>query len=302
MKRFVQRRLLQLFDLLAGRVAQRLADASRQTDRVAQIQLWLQYQALKQRGEPLPALADVEFSCYSQNGEDGILLFLFAVIGTTNKRVVEICAGDGIECNAANLIINHGWDGLLFDGKETAVKRGQTFYQQRTNAWRLRRLPPKLIHAWIEPATINALVAQHGMSGPIDLLSLDMDGVDYWVWQALDVVQPRVVVLEYNNRWPADRSVTVPNSKGFVAIEANTEGEGYFGASLAALTKLARQKGYRLIGANSPNTNAFFLQNGIAEALFPEVSVASCLTSDYARYHQAKKVAMGGDKRPLIEI
>jgi hypothetical protein len=111
-----------------------------------------------------------------------------------------------------------------------------------------------------------------------------------------------VVLLEYNNRWPADRSVTVPNRKGFVAIEADTEGEGYFGASLAAFNKLAQQKGYRLIGANSPNTNAFFLQNGIADDLFPAVSVASCLSSDYARFHQAQKVAMGGDKRPLVEI
>ena len=302
MKQLLKRRTQQLFDLLADRVAQQLADPLSKADRVAQIQLVLQYQALLQNQAPLPSFADVEFSATSQNGEDGILLFLFTVIGTINKRVVEICAGDGIECNAANLILNHGWEGLLFDGKETAVKRGQTFYQQRTNAWRLRRLPPKLVHAWIEPATINELVAQHGMTGPIDLLSLDMDGVDYWVWQALEVVQSRLVVLEYNNRWPADRSVTVPNSKDFVAIEADTEGEGYFGASLAAFNKLARQKGYRLIGANSPNTNAFFLQNGIADDLFPEVSVASCLSSDYARYHQARKVAMGGDKRPLIEI
>lgn len=91
MKQFVQRRLLQLFDLLAGRVAQRPADASRQTDRVAQIQLWLQYQALKQRGEPLPALADVEFSCYSQNGEDGILPKAKKVaMGGDKRPLIEI--------------------------------------------------------------------------------------------------------------------------------------------------------------------------------------------------------------------
>ena len=80
-----------------------------------QLLLSLRYRDLARERLPLPALRDTEFRCFSQNGEDGLLLYLFALIGTTNRKVVEICAGDGIECNAANLIINHGWHGLLFD-------------------------------------------------------------------------------------------------------------------------------------------------------------------------------------------
>ncbi|NJM13934.1 MAG: hypothetical protein HC889_20690 [Synechococcaceae cyanobacterium SM1_2_3] len=179
------------------------------------------------------------------------------MIGTTNKRVVEVCAGDGIECNAANLIINHGWEELLFDGDLDAVQRGKNFYSKRTNAWRLRRLPPTLIHAWVTKDNINDLIKNNGMEGDIDLLSIDMDGIDYWIWKSLYCINPRLVVLEYNNRWASDQAVSVPYVENFVGSGASVDGEGYFGASLLAFEKLAQEKGYRLIGANSPNTNAF---------------------------------------------
>src|ERR1700733_14484054 len=72
---------------------------------------------------------EIGFKCYSQNSEDGILLYIFSLIGTTNKVVVEICAGAGVECNAANLIINHGWTGILFDGDANNVAIGKAFYR-----------------------------------------------------------------------------------------------------------------------------------------------------------------------------
>ena len=94
---------------------------------VGQVLLRLQYQDLARRRVDLPTLEDVEFRCHSQNGEDGILLYIFALLGTTNRKVVEICAGDGIECNAANLLVNHGWNGLLFDGDDEQIARGRAF-------------------------------------------------------------------------------------------------------------------------------------------------------------------------------
>ena len=83
------------------------------SSQVEQVLLRLHYQDLIRRGATVPRLSDTEFRCYSQNGEDGILLYLFSILGTVNRRAVEICCGDGIECNAANLIVNHGWSGLL---------------------------------------------------------------------------------------------------------------------------------------------------------------------------------------------
>jgi hypothetical protein len=160
-------------------------------DKGTQILLVLTYQQLVRSGAHLPSFKDVGFRSYSQNSEDGILLFIFALIGSTNRKVVEICAGKGIECNAANLIINHNWRGLLFDGNPGNIEFGRAFYATHPNTF---IDPPLLVDAWITPDTINALIEDNGFHGSIDLLSLDIDGMDYWVWRAIECVQPRVVI------------------------------------------------------------------------------------------------------------
>lgn len=242
------------------------------TTQLQQLNLMLAYQQLLRDKHPLPTFDQVEFRCFSQNGEDGILHFIFSLIGTTNKRCVEACAGDGIECNTANLVVNHGWLGLMFDGNERNVKRGNYFYKtmRSTSVW-----SPRFVKAWITAENINTLIESNGFSGEIDLLSLDMDGVDWWVWKALTVVQPRVVVLEYKHIWGPDASVTVPYSPDFYA---GKDGKSvyYNGASLAAFVKLARERNYRLIGVERLGFNAFFLRNDIGMDIFPEVSPQAC--------------------------
>src|SRR5207245_1991562 len=157
------------------------------------------------RGEPLPSFREAEFRAYSQFGEDGILLLLFAAAGAGGRRAVELCAGDGIECNAANLVVNHGWEALLVDGDPAHVARGAAFYRECDDTF---LMPPRLVHSWVTAENVNGLIESHGFGGAIDLLSLDMDGVDYWVWKALTVASPRVVVLEYNNLWGPDEART----------------------------------------------------------------------------------------------
>src|SRR5262249_12933799 len=95
---------------------------------VEQQLLRLRYQELVRSGQPLPPISDTGFKVFSQTDEDGVLWFLFSVIGTTNKACVEMCAGDGTECNTANLILHHGWHGLLFDGAPASVEKGRRFY------------------------------------------------------------------------------------------------------------------------------------------------------------------------------
>jgi hypothetical protein len=290
LKRFSSRLIGRLANAIASHLKSSALHTKHDDDsRLLQILIAQNYNQIIQTNHQIPAFRDAEFSCYSQNGEDGILLLIFSVIGEKTRQVVEVCAGDGIECNAANLIINHGWSGLLFDGNEKEIERGKSFYSQVTNAWRFRHIPPVLVNAWISTENINGLIQQYGFTGDIDLLSLDMDGVDFWIWKSITCISPRVVVLEYNNRWGPEFSVTVPDKTDFVGIGASVEGEGYFGASLSAFKKLAEEKGYRLIGANSPNTNAFFMRNDTGKEHFPEVTVESCLNSDYAKYQQETK-------------
>lgn len=238
---------------------------------VAQLLLRLQYQDLARRGIPLPELLDVEFRCYSQNGEDGILLYIFSLLGTTNRRVVEICAGDGFECNAANLIINHGWKGLLVDADADQVAKGRAFYSTCRTTW---VSPPTFIEAWLTAENVDAVIAGSGFAGPLDLLSLDIDGNDYWIWKALDCIRPRVVVLEFNGSCGPERSVTMSYQPDF---RLDLTVQPYrCGASLPAFVKLAREKGYRLVGVQSLGFNAFFVQDGLEEKLLPERSAREC--------------------------
>jgi len=238
---------------------------------ILQVLLRQQYRDLARRGAELPEFADVEFRTYSQNGEDGILLYLFSLLGTTNRTVVEICAGDGYECNAANLLVNHGWRGLLVDGDAAQVASGRQFYATCRNTW---IAPPTFVHEWITAENVNGSVARQGFGGSIDLLSLDLDGNDYWIWKALDCVIPRVVIIEFNNACGPDRSLTIAYRPDF---RLDLSCRPYrCGASLTALTKLARSKGYRLVGTDSRGVNALFVRDGLGESVLPERSVADC--------------------------
>ncbi len=97
---------------------------------------------------------DAEFRNHSQNGEDAILWYIFSLIGTANKRCIEICASDGVQCNSANLIINRGWNGLLFDGDESLIRKGQEYYKTHPDTF---IYPPRLCHAWITAENVNDL-------------------------------------------------------------------------------------------------------------------------------------------------
>jgi len=255
-----------------------LAEAAPRAE--AQLVLAMQYRSLVRAGASPLSFAEVGFRACSQHEEDGILLYVFALIGTTNKRCVEICAGDGIECNTANLILNHRWIGLLCDGDLRNVERGRRFYARHpdTRIW-----PPVFEHAWITAENANAVVERNGFAGEIDLLSLDIDGIDYWLWKALDCVSPRVIVLEFNHLWGASASVTVPYDPHFKA-QCSADGSDYAGASLAAFVKLGKQKGYRLVGTNAIATNAFFVRSDIPCDALPEIDPSQCFSHPRARY------------------
>jgi hypothetical protein len=124
-------------DIIASRMLQlgtQLPAYINPNDRQNQILLMKNYRRLVENGGWAPPFCDVEFSSYSQNGEDGILLLIFSLIRSVSRRAIEVCVSDGVECNAVNLIINHRWSGLLFDGDENAITRGKSFDSQCTNA------------------------------------------------------------------------------------------------------------------------------------------------------------------------
>lgn len=149
-------------------------------DRGTQQLLALQWRRLAAEGVILP-LRDVEFRNTSQNGEDGILLYLLTLAGHGGRRAVEMCAGDAIENNSSNLVLHHDWDALLLDGDDGLLDKGRTFYRRNPET---QRLGPTIAREWITTANVNDLLARHGYAEDIDLLTIDMDGIDFWVLRA----------------------------------------------------------------------------------------------------------------------
>lgn len=189
------------------------------------------------------------FRLLSQNQEDGILWALFQQIGVSTKRFVELGSG-ATGGNAAMLAGEFGWTGLLVEGDA-----GKSGYAGR-------RFPrTTAVCAWITPESVNPLLQQHGYTGEVDLLSVDIDGNDYWVWKALTACTGRVVMLEYNSMFGPERAVTVPYDPAFSRRDHRF---CYYGASLAALTRLSASKGYRLVAVEPTGVNAFFLRNDVA--------------------------------------
>ncbi len=268
--------------------------------RATQIALLLQYRALAESGLKLPPFEDVAFRAHSQNGEDGVLLYLFALAGFRTRLAVEIAAGNGIECNSANLILNHGFHALLFEGDQRLARLGRKYYgRHAVTHW----FPPRFVEGWVERETIDALVRDQMFpgvlerwDGEIDLLSLDLDGNDYWVLERLACVRPRVVVVEFNAVWGARRAVTVPYDPAFRSRLGLVP---YAGASLPAFVKLLGGRGYRLVGVEPRGFNAFFVRNDLAVGLLPEVTAESCFQGPTVGICQA---ALTADPRLTQEV
>jgi len=229
------------------------------------------------------AFSNHEFKVYSKHGGDGLILYIFSKIGVTNYSFVEMGVEQGKECNTANLSLNFGWRGMIIDANEEWMKIARSFYQEKLgkNASNV-----KAIACFITAENINKLLLDNGLHGEIDLLSIDIDGNDYWVWKAIDVVQPRVVVAEYNAAFGLEPR-TMKYNPNFNYQKTYREDPLYFGASLSALAKLAKEKGYILAGCDLHGHDAFFIRKDVAEGKFNELSPSEAF---YPNPHNLKTI------------
>jgi FkbM family methyltransferase len=192
------------------------------------------------------------FRLHSQNEEDGVLLALLEAAGVGPRRFVEIGCGDN-GGNSGMLAGELGFDGLMVDGAESNVA-----------ACRLQFPRATVEQAWIERETVDELVTSRGFGGELDLLSVDIDGNDLYVWDALTSVQPRIAIAEYNSLMGPDSSVTIGYDPDFVLRQVEGADGGYFGASLTALTRSMAKRGMRLVTTDFRGVNAFFLREDLA--------------------------------------
>ena len=245
-----------------------------------------QYMLARQSGAALyPRLSESGFRVYSEFEEDGMILYVLSTIGFKDKRVVEICCGTGHECMAANLIINHGFDGFLFDGSAENIKLAQSFFRSKKDCF---LYTPVLKNAWINTDNVNRLLEEAGCVGEIDFFSLDMDGNDYWIWRAIDVIRPRLFVCETHNVIPTDCSLTIEYRSDFDCQQNPGFEQDYRGVSLLAMVKLCKDKGYRLIGSHRHGFNVFFLREDEGTDFFPEISLEEVHNNHWTKLAQQR--------------
>ncbi len=211
---------------------------------------------------------NLEYKVYSKHGGDGILAHIFSKIGRTNRTFVEMGVEDGTECNTANLSLNFGWKGLLIDANEAWIQKARDFYKKKLGA---SSENVRMTVGFVTAESINTIITDSGFGGPIDLLSIDIDSNDYFVWDAIKSVDPRVVVMEYNAAFGL-RSLTIKYDPKFHYQEAFKQNPLYFGASLTALSRLAKKKGYILVACDTHGHDAFFVKKDAAEGKFTELT------------------------------
>ena len=204
------------------------------------------------------ALSDTEFKVFSQWGEDGIIQFLISRVATPSRTFVEFGTQDYTESNTRFLLVNDNWRGLVIDGSERDIG----FIRADAISW---RHDLEAVCAFVTRDNINELIARRFAGEELGLLSIDIDGNDYWIWQAIEV-RPSIVVCEYNSVFGSRLAVTVPYRADFDRTAAHFSNL-YFGASLPALCRLAQHKGYAFVGSNSAGSNAFFVRGDRLGAL-----------------------------------
>jgi hypothetical protein len=240
---------------------------------------------------------------HSQWGEDGIIQHLVSVVPIAHKIFVEFGVQNYAEANTRFLLQHDNWAGLVLDGsaENIAAIRHDPIY------WR-HNLKAQV--AFIDRENVDGLIAENAIAGDIGLLSIDIDGNDYWVWEAIRGIAPRIVVIEYNSLFGAHAAVTVPYDPRFSRTRAHYSNL-YWGASLAALYRLGKRKGYVLVGSNSAGNNAFFVREEFAAGLpapGPEAAYVSAQfresrgpSGELTYLDRASALPLIGDL-PLVEV
>ena len=198
-----------------------------------------------------------ETKVYSQGGEDGVLQEIFRRIGVVNRTFCEFGAADGLQNNTV-FLLNLGWGGLWIEGGAPAVHRASRRFASYIKEGKLQ-----IKNAFVTAENIESLFDEARLPQEFDLLSLDIDRNDYYVWERIERYRPRVVVLEFSSIFPPGVDWVIPYD-----ATAVWDGTSRTGASLSAYERLGLQKGYALVGCSLSGVNAFFVRTDLAEGKF----------------------------------
>lgn len=218
-------------------------------------------------------LSDYEFKVFSQWGEDGILQHLIDAVDVENRTFIEFGVEDFFESNCRYLLMSSGWKGFVIDGSRRNVERlrGSYFY------W---RYPLESRCAFVTKENVSSLLEESNFGKRLGVLSVDVDGVDWYILKELVQWQASIVVVEYNAMFGADRAVTVPYDERFIRSRAHWSNL-YYGASLRAFSTLLNGRGYALVGVNSTGSNAFFIRRDLLNDRVRECGISCFRESSF---------------------
>lgn len=204
------------------------------------------------------SLAEVEFQVFSQFGDDGIIQWLVQQLPIPNKTFIEFGVEDYREANTRFLLVNNQWSGLVMDGSEVNVGIIQadqihTFFDLQAQ------------HSFITVANINELIDKANFAKEVGILSVDIDGNDYWVLKAIDVIEPVIIICEYNSLFGFEQPYTIAYKEDFV--RGKEFPFQYYGTSLKSAYNITKEKGYSFIGCNSAGNNAYFIKDSYMQYL-----------------------------------
>lgn len=230
--------------------------------------------------ESVDSLAEVEFSVFSQWGDDGIIQWLVQRLPGLDQTFVEFGVEDYQEANTRFLLVNNNWRGLVMDSSNRNVEA----ITRDPISW---RHDLQTVCSFVTAENIDRLLLEHRFEGNIGLLHIDIDGNDYWVWKSLTVTRPAIAIIEYNSVFGVDRAITVPYDPAFNRTAAHFSNL-YFGASLPALCNLAQSKGYDFVGSNSAGNNAYFVSSDLGHGLRPLTAEQGYVASRFLESRDSK--------------
>lgn len=220
-------------------------------------------------------LAAVEFRIHSQFGDDGIIQWLIARLPGLPKLFVEFGVEDYTEANTRFLMVNNAWRGLVMDGSHENIRRLQGcgwFWRHDLTA----------ISRFLTRENVDRSINDWAKGNDVGLMHIDVDGNDYWLWDAVHCITPGIVIMEYNAGFGAERPITIPYRADFNRFAAHRSGQ-YFGASLPALAHLADTKGYALVGVNSAGNNAYFVSRKLLDGHIKAIDVQDAFVTSQFR-------------------
>lgn len=215
--------------------------------------------------ESIHVLHDAEFRVTSQWGEDGIIEWLINKLDEIPKTFVEFGVETYRESNTRFLLQHRNWRGLVIDGSEENID----FIRRDSISWRHDLTS---VASFITRDNVNAIISDSGFSGELGVLSVDVDGVDYWIWEAIDCVNPQILIVEYNSVFGDLLPLSVPYAPDFTRNQAHYSNL-YYGLSIRAAQNLAEKRGYTLVGTNRAGSNAFFVRNDRASKILKHIEV-----------------------------